>query len=386
MLMFQPGDFRAGWFAAAAFALAACNGPGKPLTGVSAVSASLDHSCALRTDGTVVCWGTDFDGEVGAGISVGASASPTVVPGLSNAVSVAVGGSHSCALLADGTVDCWGSNQSGELGGTTDAPNSPALVHSAIAINATAISANWGGTCALLSDTTVECWGDLSNAPRPVEPARVPNLTGVMAVSAGVRFACAVITGGSVQCWGADESGQLGDGTTNTSWTPVTVANLGAATTVAAGWGYACALLADGTVACWGDLQGVTLTQNTCGPVQCPLTLQPTAVPDLQGVTAIAVANNFACAVLSDRTAKCWGDNTYGQLGNGTTMPSKTPVPVSGLQSVTDISVDWPVACAVVADGSVFCWGMNADNSLGQTTKAMCQGEACATTPSAVTW
>jgi len=195
----------------------------------------------------------------------------------------------------------------------------------------------------------------------------------VTALSTGQASACALLSGGTVECWGDNTDGQLGNGTTTNSLTPVAVSGLSGVTAISAGWNSACALLSSGTVECWGDNTdgqlGNGTTTGTC-PDGDPCSPTPVAVSGLSGVTAISAGNSFVCALLSGGSVQCWGDNNYGELGNGSSMGPDTctsgsgsdpcstaPVAVSGLSGVTAISSGGGFACALLSSGTIQCWG-----------------------------
>jgi alpha-tubulin suppressor-like RCC1 family protein len=308
--------------------------PVSGITTAAQVAAGDEFACALLGDGTARCWGFGESGQRGDGTFGTFAFLPVAVNGLAGAVSLASGYGHSCALLADATMRCWGENREGQLGnGTTAIPGTP----HAVAVNgitgATAFTTGAYHTCAVLGNGTVRCWGrndtgqlgdgtwNTSSTPRPVN-----GLTGVVAVSGGGVHTCAVLGDGSVQCWGDNEFGQLGDGTTVTSLVPKPVQGISGAVAVSGGWRHTCALLGDGTVRCWG--------QNGLGQLGDGTTTNrttPVPVGGITGATAITAGWwHHSCALLGDGTVKCWGANEWGQLGNGTTTGSSSPVTMSG--------------------------------------------------------
>ena len=324
----------------------AAPGSSTPLTNVRAIGAGLRHTCAVLADTTVKCWGwnsmisgpsaiTGTGGQLGDGSTldrltpvmvIAAAGSTDPLVGVS---AIAGGWFHTCALMLDATVKCWGTNQHGELGdGTFDGSTAPVTVIAAP--NSTsplsdvlAIAAGDLRTCALLIDTTVTCWGSsyisqFSSSGPGVDPAPVPVadsagagvLSGVTAIAVAGGFtqdvggflACALMTSQKVKCWGANDNGSLGDGTTTSSPTAVDVAGLpGAATAITGG----CALLADTTVACWPQFDA-----------NGQLVKAPALVMDgegsttpLKGVTTMALGNFQSCAVLTDGSVTCWSSS-----------------------------------------------------------------------------
>ena len=220
---------------------------------------------------------------------IGSAAVGSVSPAGSvttTAAAVSTGSNHTCALLSTKTVDCWGYNGEGELGnGTT-------------------------------TDSSV--------------PVAVKRLTGVISVSAGFNYTCALLITKTVKCWGDNSFGDLGDGTTTDSSVPVAVKGLTGVAAIASGDWQACARLSTGTVKCWGynvlgDLgDGTSTGPGFCsGIFSCSTT--PVGVKELSGVTAIASGGWHSCARLSTGKVKCWGDNEYGELGDGRSGATSTP-------------------------------------------------------------
>lgn len=190
------------------------------------------------------------------------------------------------------------------------------------------------------------------------EPVVQPTAT-ALSVSRGIHHACALLEGGTVRCWGRNESGQLGDGTTQGSRTPVAVAGIGPAVAIAAGGDHTCAILSDSTVSCWGANEGGQLGDGTTTPHS-----EPVVVSSIVGATAITADGSRTCALLAAGTASCWGWGLAPRAGGA----DPVPVPVPGLAGIVDISAGYPM-CAVLDTGTVWCWGSNSFGELGNGTE-----------------
>jgi alpha-tubulin suppressor-like RCC1 family protein len=254
------------------------------------VSAGDLHTCALKTDGTVVCWGDNEDGET------------TVPAGLTSVAQLSAGSIHTCALKTDGTVACWGYNFSGQ-----------ATVPAGLA-SVSRVSGGGNDTCALKTDGTVVCWG-LSNFGQATVPA---GLTSVAQVSAGWYHTCALkATDGTVVCWG------------NNAWGQATVPDgLSSVAEVSAGYADTCALKTDGMVLCWGD--------NTYG--------QATVPADLASVEQVSAGGLYTCALKTDGTVVCWGLNNVGQATVPGGLTSVTQVS-AGYDHTCALEADGTVVC-----------------------------------------
>jgi len=339
------------------------------LQGVVQVAVGSGDTCALLVDGTVRCWGGGGQGELGTGSNTSDSNAPVSVRGLSGVTAIASGYDQSCAVLADGTVKCWGYNNAGQLGnGSNTESDSPVTVSGLT--GATAIAAGYDFTCAVLSDGTARCWGANGNGQlgngstvSSNTPVTVSGISGATAIAAGQNHACAVLSDGTARCWGYNLYGQLGNGSQTSSGTPVTVSGLAGVTAIATGYEHTCALLDNGTVKCWGYSIKGQIGNGATGTVFST----PVSVSNLSGIKAIAAGTQHSCALGSDGTEVCWGSNSFGQLGKGSAADSATPVAVSGLSGGIDIAAGGNAvhSCAVLSDGTVRCWGGNFLGQLG---------------------
>ncbi len=334
-----------------------------------AISADI-HTCALTASGGVKCWGRNGSGELGDGTNTD-STTPVDVIGLeSGVIAVTTGVVHTCALMANGGVKCWGGNGNGQLGdGTQTSHIAPADVVGLIS-EVVAISAGSYYNCALMATGGVKCWGsnsdgqlgDASYTDR-LTPVDVEGLTGVAVIAAGLAHTCAVTNNGGVKCWGHNAYGELGDGSTRRSKIPVDVNGLSSGVvSVDVGSRHTCALTASEVVKCWGWNYYGQLGDGT----RQDSTLPVDVVGLSSAVTAITIGSSHTCALTTTGAAKCWGYNYYGQLGDSTTTNHSRPVDVSGLSSgVAVISAGDASTCAVIIGGVVKCWGSNSNGQLG---------------------
>lgn len=336
-------------------------------SGVRSIDHSGEHGCVVRLDQQVRCWGRGRFGQLGGGSGPVSSATPVTVPAL-QAADVATADAHTCALEPDGELHCWGLSDGGWLGngsqGFLPSPTSTAVVSGAVALGA-------GGdhTCLWGSDDRAYCFGrgdsgQLGNGTATSTFALVAAtpLTNIREIGSGARHSCAPKDGGGVRCWGKNDRGQLGDGTTTDSTVPVEVDPIpGDVVAIDGGNAHTCAVNDAGAAYCWGDN-----SQGQIGDGTNTDRLSPVLVSGLgSGVSRIATGRDFTCAVRTDGTVRCWGRGASGQLGNGSNGGSSSPVTVSGIASgATRIAAGGEHACAIVS-GAARCWGSNSFGQLG---------------------
>jgi prepilin-type N-terminal cleavage/methylation domain-containing protein len=357
-------------------------------SGVSQIALGSSHTCALKS-GEVFCWGSNSSGQLGDGttstrnIPVKVSAGAMTNSGVSQ---IALGSSHTCALKS-GEVFCWGFNGSGQLGdGTTSTRTSPVEVSAGAMTNSgvSQIALGSSHTCALKNDK-VFCWGDngsgglgdgtFTTRTSPVEvlysPVGLFENTTVTQVVTGGSHACA-LKSGEVFCWGTNGSGQLGDASSTTRLTPVKVldgamGNSGVSQ-IALGSSHTCALKS-GEVFCWGSNSSGQLGDGTTSTRNIPVKVSAGAMTN-SGVSQIALGSSHTCTLKSGEVF-CWGFNGSGQLGDGSQSTRNIPVKVSAgamtNSGVSQIALGSSHTCALKND-KVFCWGDNGSGGLGDGT------------------
>ncbi len=376
-------------------------------TEVLYVDSSYQNVCVLIEGGRVRCWGANNLGQLGYGHTddIGDNETPADVgdvmlpePG----VALTMGDSHSCVLLADDAVRCWGQGSCGKLGyGNTNNIGDDEFPSSIIdvPIGGAALEVDAGGsqTCARLADGKLRCWGcgsggqlgyanttDIGDNEPPANAGDVPVGGAVIAQATGIGHTCAILANGAIRCWGNNFSGQLGYANTSQigdNETPASAGNVAAipmglppttkATALALGF-MSCALFETGDVICWGGNSSGELGQGNTNPIgdnEVPATLPSI---DLGGkALAISSGDNFVCALLESKEAICWGNNSSGQLGYGNTTnigDDETPASVGPLDlggPVKQVDAGGTQACAIMENNDVFCWGSNFDGQLG---------------------
>ena len=366
-------------------------GPSRVISGAWATGRG--HTCAVVAEGQVLCWGDDNFGQLGNGVAAGtvtAPAGPVVLPAGTHATALAAGADHTCALLSNGQVSCWGRDTNGQLGDGSlavdvSAPSSTVVLPGGPSAYATAIAAGDRHTCALLGSGGVTCWGDdaagqvgngavSGNVMSPSAPVVLPSGMAATAVAAGGSSTCAVLADGEVTCWGSDSSGQAGNGSAAgnvlSPSSPVELPGFAVAMSITVGLEHACVVLSTGRVTCWGsDSSGQIGNGSVAGNVAAPP--QPVGLPG--GVTAVALAAGrlHSCALLRTGSITCWGSDVAGQLGNGAAgsqLTPSSPIALPGLMAARGIAAGDDHTCALLSSNELTCWGLNGTGQLGVGT------------------
>ena len=391
---------------------------------VKAVFAGDAMTCAIETDGTTWCWGAGILGDG----TLQQSDLPVRLGALgSDAVRLSVRGSHSCALRKDGTLWCWGSNSSGQLGlgntagqqcayGGTGCMPLP-IASDAAGSDVTGFGVESGSTCALAKSGRVHCWGENASGQLGDGTNATPKLQPVTTLLCGVthgdtsagtadggidagasgkctiealaladEHSCARRADGTVTCWGANNHGELGTGEAGDSeTTPVETLRIGATfSSIGSGHDHTCGLQSNGSLWCWGYAPFGPLG-GANGNGDCSCEAAPAQVGTLgYDVASIGIGGGGGCAIKKDHSVWCWGSNTDGQLGIGSTADTANTAQVTDLaKSAVEVAVGETHACALKDDGTVWCWGANNLCQLGDgtTTAPYCGGVNCSTTP-----
>jgi len=363
----------------------------------SLIASGTYHTCTIRDDATVWCWGWNFNYQLARSITSPAySSTPIQVPlgRVSGAQSVAAGDGHTCALLANSQVKCWGAGDYGQLGdgASLDAMNPVSVMESrgfdgAPFEDVEAIAAGRFHTCALKTGGTVWCWGDNRSSqiglPESVgqnTPRMVSQLDSVVAISAGWDTTCALLSDTSVKCWGSNHDGVLGIGKNRvtSSATPLNVvrsetdnSDLDHVVAISVGDNHTCILDTSRHASCWGYNGTGQLGNNPAlGTTPFAATSAPVGVDSDEEFSTISAGGFHTCAILQLTNAvQCWGNNSKGQLGDGTTRNRDRPVAVSGDGNLNvELALGARFSCSLASNAAIRCWGLNDHGQLGNGT------------------
>jgi len=365
---------------------------------IADVRAGYDYTCVRMSDGSIRCWGANESGQLGVG-DTEPRVVPTLVPGFPSADKLAVNGAyggHTCAVLSDRTLFCWGANGYGELGiGGADwdphpdpvavlkAPSSPQD-----AVNHT--TAGWNGSCLLDASNTARCWGwnyygsvgdgnsgNDSDRYYTTPVSTNPGGLTFTRLATGYAHSCALSTEATpkVYCWGDNSSKAVGLDSPSVVVQATAVATQPPVNGILAeplvlGDSVSCAIATNSTLRCWGSNYNGLLGQNTQGTssnssVPAAVCRTSDCSQYLATVSRASIGEAHACAITSG-TVRCWGRNNHGQLGNGTNNPLYYAGTGPTLSNVTRVACGGYHTCAV-AGGELWCWGWNSSGQLGTT-------------------
>jgi len=346
------------------------------------------HSCFWPLSIALAALGCTTSSEVGGFNEAGAPDASTeaedassieLEPALNR---LALGSASSCAIDSSGAVVCWGSNYVGQLGIGDFVPESSStpLKVGALPSPARAVFGGTAAHCVVLDDGHVECWGDAvfgelegRGAVHAIalSPFETPGLSSVASMAIGTYFHCALNTEGGAKCYGLNGAGQLGIGSLQDSFAPAGVLGLGPSRVLAASQAgfFACAATAEGQALCWGSN-----TKGQLGNGSTKDALSPEPVTGLEsGVTALAAGRDHACAVAAGMTY-CWGDNSEAQLGNGGGVAYEMPLAVGGMPPLVALAAGAAHTCGLSDAGAVYCWGSSASGSSPFPTQVVAAG------------
>ncbi len=346
-----------------------------PSTPYTLIDGGQSHACALDSSGQAHCWGRNAAGTLGDSTAANSSVPVNVFqPGLSFTY-LSSGSQHNCALTSSGQAYCWGYNADGRLGDSTLVmPLIPVAVLPLGGVAFTTVSAGGMHTCGLNSGGQAYCWGNNawgqigdSTTTYAASPTAV-HQSGVTytQVAAGNNHSCALDGGsGQAYCWGYGGSGALGNNSLLGSKIPVTVQQGGVSyTAVFTEYDHTCALDSGGQAYCWGNNANSQLGDGTTTTRKTPVSVSQPA-----GVTfaTLALGTNFSCGLTSGGQAYCWGNNQYGQIGDGTNTSRTSPTAVSQPAGVTftSLKAEQAGACGLDGNGQTWCWGRNPWGQLG---------------------
>jgi alpha-tubulin suppressor-like RCC1 family protein len=346
------------------------------------ISVGYEISCGIMTDGKAYCWGRNNLGQLGDG-SAQRRLAPSPVAGNLRFSMVAVlssSGFHTCGI-SQNLAYCWGVNDRGQLGdGSTTNRAVPTPVAGGVPF--VGIAAGWHHTCAWTGTNEGYCWGSADSGQlgngtltERRQPTPVTTTLRLRSMDAGAFHTCADSLGGQLHCWGANGYGQLGDGTTDSRSSPVQVAGMKfidgvGGSSISLGAFHGCGLeegghLAHGRARCAGRNDAGQLGDNTTASHATPV-----LVHFGQPFLAISAGTNHTCGILSgSRILLCWGDNSFGQLGDGTNQGSPVPTPVASAIRFAVVAAGYVHTCAVSIDGEAYCWGRNTEGQLGDGTQ-----------------
>lgn len=332
-----------------------------------AVTAGRNHSCGIRTGGSLWCWGLNDKGQSG-DASRWYQSTPIQIPAQTSWTSVTVGSNYTCGIQADGTLWCWGANENGQLGHSQSTENTPVQIGTESTWSS--VTAGSAHTCGIQTDGTLWCWGangdgQLGNGTtiRRTRPTQVDASSNWSAVTLGESHTCALRSDGTLWCWGANESGELGDGTSFSRKSPVQVRTGATWTQVAAGAFHTCGLQTDNSLWCWGSNEYGQVIDDIEFVYRAPKRVGLNAT-----WSAVTTGTAHTCGIRSGGSLWCWGSNGAGQLGNKASNGPLAAMRVPGSALWSTVEAGVAHTCGRLMTGVLWCWGSNENYQLGDGT------------------
>lgn len=352
-----------------------------PDTGLKMLANGGGHICAIKNrDNSLWCWGLNSFGQLGDLTTNSANSFKAI--NADGWHTISTGDKHTCGIKSDDTLWCWGLNESGQLGSGSTASSSEPLD---ITPDTSWLQVDTGSnhTCAIRDDSTLWCWGDNTrsqlgdgilsdqtedddNSNNLSQPKQIGIDTDWIAISLGDEFSCGIraITNSDkrIYCWGENDSGQLSLGpVTNPVSAPQDTTGATNWTAVSTGDTHTCAIKSDQSLHCWGDNTFGQLGQGDDSP-----SFSPVEVTSSTPWTNVATGNGHTCGIKSDATLWCWGNNTTGQLGVGNSTHQPTPIQVNHDNDWLDVFAGDSTSCAIDSEYIGYCWGLNEDGQLAK--------------------
>lgn len=349
-------------------------GPVSSYADYTSIDGGRDHTCAIKRSGAIWCWGDDAEGQLGDSVAVSDSQVPVAIAENGPWKNISSGLLHTCAVKVDGTLWCWGYGPQGRLGdGATTDNTTPNQISEAGPWKM--VSAGDTHTCAIKTDGTAWCWGTGTNnrlgdgdatSHSENDPVQVIDAGPWLTLSAGDAHTCGIKTDGTAYCWGLSSSNQLGCGGSCVSTDINAVSGGGTWTSIAAGDTHSCGVKSDGEIYCWGSDANGQLGNNAGGNQTSPGIISESGPWDLVATDGDAF---HTCGIKSSGNIWCWGLGNNGRLGYGGGT-SQTAQEVTEAGPWNDINLGSNHSCGIKADGTAWCWGRGNFGQIGNNDTA----------------
>lgn len=333
------------------------------------LSAGTSHTCAINLSDNLKCWGRNHYGQLGDGTTVDKLTS-TVIESAVTYSDVSAGDAHTCAITTAGVLKCWGRNSSGQLGNSTTTDEIlPIVIDAGTSYSQISVSGNV--TCGITTANILKCWGyngfgavgdgTIVDKDFPV----TIDVTTYSKIAVGAMHTCGITTAGVLKCWGLNDSGQVGDGTTANKVLPIVIDATETYSKIAVSsftLYHSCGITTAGVLKCWGNNNYGQIGDGTTGVARS----SPVIISAGTAFSDINVGYVHSCAVKSTTTELfCWGYNFFSQLGDYTTTNRSSPVQADTGYLYTKVVASNNFTCGLTVDGYLRCWGQNDYGQLG---------------------